>query len=70
MKDKDVFKFHEIDTQKLAESMGLATSPQITFVKEGEVPITNTMSRSEQRAARISQLREKAKARKEAKKQE
>jgi hypothetical protein len=31
MKDKSVFKFKEMDADKLAESMGLATSPKINF---------------------------------------
>jgi ATP-dependent RNA helicase DDX10/DBP4 len=31
MKDKDVFKLNEIDKDKLAESLGLANSPQIDF---------------------------------------
>jgi len=31
MKDKKVFKFKEMDADKLAESMGLATSPKINF---------------------------------------
>ena len=31
MKDKEVFKLKEIDTEKLAESLGLATSPAINF---------------------------------------
>ena len=47
MKDKEVFKFKEIDTQKLAESLGLMNTPEITFAKEGEIPLTNTMSRAE-----------------------
>jgi hypothetical protein len=43
----------------LAESLGLAVVPQLNFtVKEGEIPITKTMSRAEQRAARIKMLRE------------
>ena len=29
MKDKDVFKFQDLDTDKLALSLGLATAPQI-----------------------------------------
>jgi len=31
MKDKSVFKFKAMDADKLAESMGLATSPKINF---------------------------------------
>ena len=59
MKDKEVFKFKEIDTEKLAESLGLATSPQIDFGdQDGQVQMTNTMSRGEQRSARIKMLRE------------
>ena len=66
MKDKEVFKFQEIDTQKLSESMGLVTTPEIDFAQSG-TQLTNTMSRSEQRAARIKMLREAAKKRKEEK---
>lgn len=29
MKDKEVFRFREIDREKLAESLGLATCPQL-----------------------------------------
>ena len=59
MKDKSVFKLKEIDADKLAESLGLANTPKIDFGQdEGEVTITNTMSRSEQRKARVQQLRE------------
>lgn len=32
MKDKEVFKFKELDTQKLAESLGLATAPKINYI--------------------------------------
>lgn len=71
MKDKTVFRLNEIDAQKLSESYGLITTPQINFkVQEGEVPITNTMSRAEMRAARVQMLREKAKSRKNQKQQE
>ena len=31
MKDRQVFKFPELDADKLAESLGLATSPKINF---------------------------------------
>ena len=59
MKDKEVFKFTEINSEKLAESLGLATSPQIDFgAQVGQVQLTKTMSRAEQRAARIKMLRE------------
>ena len=38
MKDKEVFKLKEMDTVKLAESLGLATSPEINFGgDEGEL---------------------------------
>jgi len=38
MKDKEVFKLKEIDTEKLAESLGLAIAPEINFgAKEGEL---------------------------------
>jgi hypothetical protein len=38
MKDKEVFKFKEIDTEKLAFSLGLATTPEINFkVSEDEI---------------------------------
>lgn len=68
MKDKSVFKLKEIDADKLAESLGLANSPKLDFGHDDEVTITNTMSRSEQRKARVMQLREQAKKRKEQKK--
>ena len=46
MKDKEVFKFKEIDTEKLAYSLGLATVPEINFkVETDEITLTNTMSR-------------------------
>jgi hypothetical protein len=48
MKDKTVFKLKEIDADKLAESLGLANTPEIDFGQnENEVTITNTMSRAE-----------------------
>jgi len=31
MKDKEVFNLKAIDTEKLAESLGLATSPALDF---------------------------------------
>lgn len=59
MKDKTVFKLKEVDADKLAESLGLAGTPKIDFGQdENEVVITNTMSRAEQRQARVKQLRE------------
>ena len=55
----------------MAESYGLATMPQINFkVSDTDVQITNTMSRSEQRAARIKMLRQQALERKQQKQQE
>ena len=59
-----------MDKDKLAESLGLINTPQITFASESEVTLTNTMSRAEQRAARIKLLREQARARKAQKQQE
>ena len=56
MKDKDIFKLDQIDKDKLAESLGLANSPQIDF--GDQIQLTNTMSRAEQRAARVRMLRE------------
>lgn len=48
MKDKEVFKFKEIDAEKLATSLGLANVPEINFATDAnEVPLTNTMSRAE-----------------------
>lgn len=32
MKDKEVFKFRELDCEKLAYSLGLATAPQIAIM--------------------------------------
>ena len=65
MKDKEVFKFKEVDAQKLAESLGLATTPEINFGQnDSEIQITNTMSRAEQKAARIQILREQSRQRK------
>ncbi len=37
MRDKEVFKFKELNTDKLALSLGLATAPQIGFVKKSEL---------------------------------
>jgi ATP-dependent RNA helicase DDX10/DBP4 len=34
MKDKEVFQFVKLDTDKLAQSLGLATAPQVNFVKK------------------------------------
>ena len=36
MKDKEVFKFNELDVEKLAFSLGLGTTPIINFVKKNE----------------------------------
>ena len=58
MKDKDVFKLNEIDKDKFAESLGLANAPHLEFASESQVQITGTMSRAEQRTARIQMLRE------------
>lgn len=60
MKDKEVFKLKAVDTGKLAESLGLATSPAINFGGEDEaVQMTSTMSRAEYRAARVEMLRKR-----------
>jgi hypothetical protein len=37
MKDKEVFKFKQLDPEKLASSLGLGTTPEITFVKKSDV---------------------------------
>lgn len=34
MRDKEVFRFDNLDCDKLALSLGLATAPAITFVKK------------------------------------
>lgn len=34
MKDKEVFKFKELDCEKLAYSLGLANAPQIGFIQK------------------------------------
>lgn len=47
MKDKEVYQFRKVDGQKLAESLGLATMPQIDFGADDGIQLTNTMSRSE-----------------------
>ena len=70
MKDKDVFQFSKIESDKFAESLGLATMPQINFANDDTVQLTGTMSRAEQRAARIQILRQKANARKQQRQQE
>lgn len=36
MKDKEVFKFKEIDTVKLSESLGLANAPTLNFGKDSD----------------------------------
>jgi len=53
MKDKEVFKFPSIDREKMAEAFGLAKAPELDFDPNQNVTLTNTMSRSEQRTARI-----------------
>mmetsp|Transcript_14204 Transcript_14204/g.24150 ORF Transcript_14204/g.24150 Transcript_14204/m.24150 type:complete len:86 (+) Transcript_14204:1527-1784(+) len=51
MRDKDVFKFPEIDQRMLAESMGLPTAPTLDFLsnqeQEGAPRLLNTLSRAE-----------------------
>jgi len=37
MKDKEVFKFKELDPVKLASSLGLGTTPEITFMKKSDL---------------------------------
>ena len=34
MKDKETFKFNELDCEKLAYSLGLANAPQIGFIQK------------------------------------
>lgn len=34
MKDKEVFKFDQLDCEKLAYSLGLANAPQIGFIQK------------------------------------
>lgn len=46
MRDKDVFKFDEVDKDKLAESLGLAALPALDFLKE-DTKLVNTISRHE-----------------------
>ena len=60
MKDKEVFNLKEVDTEKLAESLGLATLPALNFGGENDnVQMTSTMSRAEYRAARVDMLRKR-----------
>lgn len=70
MSDKTVFKLKEVDGQKMAESLGLITMPEIDFGPDDGAQITNTMSRQEQRTIRIRMLKEQAKKRKEEKQKE
>jgi len=58
MKDKEVFDLGQIDKDKFAESLGLMNVPQLEFVNDTSIQITNTMSRAEQRSSRINMLRE------------
>lgn len=37
MKDKEIFKFKELDIEKLAYSLGLANAPQIGFIQKNDV---------------------------------
>lgn len=36
MKDKEVFKFKELDCEKLAFSLGLANAPQISIMQKAQ----------------------------------
>jgi ATP-dependent RNA helicase DDX10/DBP4 len=48
MRDKEIFRFDDIDQQKLAESFGLATVPELDFIKsdkDGNLRLPNTISR-------------------------
>jgi len=74
MKDKDVFRFQELNTDKLALSLGLATAPQILKKSQSEV---KNAQRSvgdgadevdKPKQSRLQKLREKIKEKKEQKK--
>lgn len=58
MRDKSVFKFDQIDQQKLAEAHGLVMLPQLDF-DPGQASTVKTMSRAEQRKLRVQMMRER-----------
>lgn len=47
MKNKQVFKFEELDTEKLAYSLGLANAPQIGFISKSQVKNTQRENKDE-----------------------
>ena len=75
MKDKEVFKFAELDTDKLASSLGLANAPQImkksqSNAKNASRQVDNDEQEEEAKPklSRLQKLREKIKEKKEQKK--
>jgi hypothetical protein len=75
MKDKEVFKFQELNTDKLALSLGLATAPQILKKSQSEVKNAQRSVGADgaddvdkPKQSRLQKLREKIKEKKEQKK--
>lgn len=50
MKNKEVFKFQELDTEKLAYSLGLANAPQIGFITKSQAKNSQRENREEDEA--------------------
>jgi ATP-dependent RNA helicase DDX10/DBP4 len=73
MRDKEVFRFSELSPDKLATSLGLATAPQIGFVRqhdEKNAQRADDEGDSQQKAPKVSRLqklKEKIREKKEAK---
>ena len=77
MKDKEVFKFSELDHEKLAASLGLGTSPQIKFLTKSEKVIGSLQPKSddaqekfEPKLTRLQKLKLKIKSKKDQKKKD
>ena len=75
MKDKEVFKFKQLDCDKLAQSFGLANSPQINFVSKDQLKNAERKpangednAQDSTKLSRLQRLRLKIKEKKEQKK--
>ena len=68
MKDKSVFKLHELDVEKFAYSLGLANAPQVTVLPRiSSSEAADPTKPKETKQERALRLRAEAKARKAAK---
>ncbi len=78
LNNKEVFKFAEMDSEKLAQSLGLANSPQISFVQKKKIEYStqvkevgaNGEGTEGPRLSKLQKLRLKIKNKKEGKKVE